>query len=177
MDSRQALIDHSITLLQQIKDMTPGAEMERWLNATCGPQSALYEDLARLIKAGVAEGWAANNEVAGPNLRRSLVQVPTPETFYFSLTAVYLNSQDAQTFDDGHGVIRADRHGHPYGEINLVVPIDADAQLKGMQGWQGAGWTAPDPGSWHHPEVRGGALISLTYLPAGRISFEAKAPA
>jgi hypothetical protein len=174
MDSRQALIDHSIAFLQQIKEMTPGPGMERWLNANLGPQSALYADLARSITAGVAEGWAADTEIAGPNLRRSLVAAPTPETFYFSLTAVYLNSRDARVFDDGDEVMRAGRHGHPYGEINLVVPVDAGAQLKGLQGWQGAGWTAPDPASWHHPEVRGGALISLTYLPAGRIAFEAK---
>ena len=78
MDSRQALIDHSITFLATVKDMMPGAEMERWLNATCGPQSALYADLARLIKSGVAEGWAARDEVAGPNFRRGLILPPTP---------------------------------------------------------------------------------------------------
>jgi len=177
MDSRQALIDHSITFLQEIKDMTPGAEMERWLNTISGPQSALYADLARLIKSGVAEGWAARDEVGGPHYRRGLILGPTPETFYFSMMAVYMNSRDARAFDDGDGVLRGARHGHPYGEVNLVVPIDEGAELKGLQGWQGAGWTAPDPGSWHHPEVRGGALISLTYLPAGRVSFDVKPPA
>ncbi|MGF6427810.1 hypothetical protein ABIE91_003030 [Bradyrhizobium elkanii] len=47
--------------------MTPGAEMERWLNTTYGEDSALYRHLARLIKIGVEEGWAANQEVDGPN--------------------------------------------------------------------------------------------------------------
>jgi len=42
----------------------------------------------------------------------------------------------------------------------------------GLQGWQGAGWTAPDPGSAHYPEVKGGRLIALFYLPAGRISYD-----
>jgi hypothetical protein len=28
-------------------------------------------------------------------------------------------------------------HSHPYGEINCVVQIDENAELKGMQGWQG----------------------------------------
>jgi hypothetical protein len=51
------------------------------------------------------------------------------------------------------------------------------AQLKGLQGWQGPGWTAPDPGSRHYPEVRGGAVIALFYLPAGRISYDFKVPA
>jgi len=50
MDNRQALIDRSIPFLQEVKDMTPGAEMERWLNAKYIPESALYRDLSRLIK-------------------------------------------------------------------------------------------------------------------------------
>ena len=56
-------------------------------------------------------------------------------------------------------------------EINMVVPLDQGAMLKGLQGWQGPGWTAPDPGSSHYPEAKGGALIALFYLPAGRISY------
>ena len=39
-----------------------------------------------------------------------------------------------------------------------------------LNGWYGAGWTAPEPGSRYFPEVRGGALIDLFYLPAGRIA-------
>jgi hypothetical protein len=58
-----------------------------------------------------------------------------------------------------------------YGELNLVVPLDKGAELKGLQGWQ-----APDPGSRHSPEVRGGAIIALFYLPAGRISYDFTAP-
>jgi hypothetical protein len=67
---------------------------------------------------------------------------------------------------------RGQDHAHPYGELNMVVPLDPTAQLAGPQGWCGAGWTAPAPGSHHYPEVRGGALIALFYLPAGRISYD-----
>lgn len=83
-------------------------------------------------------------------------------------------------------------HSHPYGEINCVVQIDESAELKGMQGWQGAGWTSPGAGThqwvaasymvamiqsltmFSYPQVRGGALIALFFLPAGRISYTAK---
>jgi hypothetical protein len=65
-------------------------------------------------------------------------------------------------------------HSHPYGEINCVVQVDKTAELKGMQGWQGAGWTSPGPGTHHYPRVRRGALIALFFLPAGRISYRAK---
>jgi hypothetical protein len=47
MDSRQALIDRSIPFLEEVKEMTPGAEMERWLNTKYGPESSLYRDLSK----------------------------------------------------------------------------------------------------------------------------------
>jgi Domain of unknown function (DUF4863) len=178
MGHREELIERSIPFLRQVKDMTPGAHMEKWLNSKYGEDSDLYKDLARLIKLGVAEGWAANQEVDGPNYRRSRLLDPSPETFHFSITAVYMDSKDIRTFRDDHDddVLRGQFHGHPYGELNMVIPIDPGAQLKGLQGWQGPGWTAPDPGSRHYPEVKGGALIALFYLPAGRISYDFKAP-
>lgn len=88
MGSREELIERSIAFLREVKDMTPGAEMEHWLNEKYGEESPLYQDLARLIKIGVEEGWAANQEVDGPNYRRSRILEPTPETFQFSITAV-----------------------------------------------------------------------------------------
>lgn len=179
MGHREDLIQRSIPFLAEVKDMTPSAAMEKWLNTKYGADSALYQDLARLIKQGVQEGWAANVEVGGANYRRSRIQEPSAETFHFSITAVYMDSKDPKAFkdDDDDDVLRGDYHGHPYGELNLVVPIDEGAELKGLQGWQGAGWTAPDPGSRHFPEVRGGAVIALFYLPAGRISYDFKPPA
>ena len=178
MGSRDELIQCSIPFLREVKDMTPGAEMERWLNQTYGEGSQLYQDLARLIKPG--------SRKAGRRTRRSKVRTigaaasmePTPETFQFSITAVYMNSTDPRRFkdEDDHDVLRGQYHGHPYGELNLVVPLDKGAELKGLQGWQGPGWTAPDPGSRHYPEVRGGAVIALFYLPAGRISYDFAAP-
>lgn len=176
MNSKDALIQASIPFLKEIKDMTPGASMERWLNETYGDGSSLYMELSRLIRTGVDEGWAANQEVEGANYRRSRIHEPSAETFHFSITAVYMNSVHPRSFkdEDESEVLRGQYHGHPYGEINLVVPIDKDAQLKGLQGWQGAGWTAPDPGSHHYPEVRRGAVIALFYLPAGRISYDFK---
>ena len=179
MQSREELIQCSIPFLREVKDMTPGAAMEKWLNEKYGEASALYQELSRLIQIGVKEGWAANQEVEGPNYRRSRIMNPEPETFHFSITAVYMNSDDARCFkdEDEHDVLRGQYHGHPYGELNLVVPLNEGAQLKGLQGWQGAGWTAPDPGSRHYPEVRGGAVIALFYLPAGRISYDFEAPA
>jgi hypothetical protein len=80
MGNREELISRSILLLNQIKDMTPGTEVEQWLNRTCGPGSAVYDDLARLIKAGVEERWAANVEVDGRRYRRSKIYEPSGGT-------------------------------------------------------------------------------------------------
>ena len=43
MGSREELIQRSIPFLREVKDMTPGAKMERWLNETYGENSALYQ--------------------------------------------------------------------------------------------------------------------------------------
>ena len=167
MNGRDELIERSIPFLDEMKDKTPGKELQLWLNATYGPATALYKDLARLITDGVNDGWAANIEVSGPAYRRSKIQAPTAELNYFSITAVYMNSVER---------LRGQYHLHPYGELNLVVPLDPGAVLAGPLGWQGAGWTAPAPGSHHYPEVKGGALIALFYLPAGRISYDIRPP-
>jgi hypothetical protein len=103
--------------------MTPGAEMEKWLNEKYGENSELYQDLSRLIKIGVEKGWEASQEIDGPNYRRNRIPEPSPETFQFSITAVYMNSKDPRRFkdDDESEVLRGQYHGHPYGELNLVV--------------------------------------------------------
>lgn len=84
------------------------------------------------------EGWAANIEVSGPKYRRSKIAVPKEETKYFSITTVYMESEEG---------FKGQYHKHPYGEINCVVQIDETAELMGMSGWQGAGWTSPGAGT------------------------------
>ncbi|MEM5461916.1 DUF4863 family protein [Paraburkholderia phytofirmans] len=172
-NSKAELVARFIPLLQEVKDMTPGIALEQWLNTNHSAESGLYKELARLITLGVQDGWAADTEVAGPRYRRSRVSAPCEETFFFSATAVLLDSTQ-NTQKNPQGSFRADYHAHPYGEINLVVALNEGAALAGPNGWCYGGWTAPEPGSRHFPEVKGGAVISLTFLPAGRITFDAK---
>jgi hypothetical protein len=163
MNAVQKLIDRSIPFLEEVKNRTAGGELEAWLNENYGPGTPLFEDLSRMITEGVRDGWAATIEVDGPNYRRSRLADPSDVLNYFSITAVYMNSVEPY---------RGEYHQHPYGELNLVVPLDPEAKLAGPNGWSGPGWTAPGPGSHHYPEVKGGALIALFYLPAGRISYD-----
>ena len=169
MDPKSQLIACSARFIAEIKNETAGAPLERWLNEVKGPDSAMYQELAGLVRAGVQEGWLANVEITGRHYRRSRLLEPSAEMEYFSITAVYMESGAA---GGGPGsVFRGDYHAHPYGEVNMVVPLTPGAELAGPLGWRGAGWTAPTPGSEHCPEVRGGAVIAFFFLPAGRISY------
>jgi hypothetical protein len=167
---REALIERCLPFLAQVKDMTTGTETERWLNQTYGPASELFQALAQLVRDGVADGWAANVEVDGSAYRRSRIAAPSPRTHYFSITAVYMDSTGNAQGNPGNA-FRGQYHAHPYGEFNLVVPLNPGAALNGPNGWCEAGWTAPAPGSHHYPEARGGAVIALFFLPAGRIAY------
>jgi hypothetical protein len=117
---------------------TPGKDLEAYLNANYGPGNPIYEDLCVLTRQGLHEGWVANIEISGPDYRRSKVALPKEETRFCSITTVYMNSQEE---------FSGQYHSHPYGEINCVVQIDKTAELKGMQGWRGAGWTSPGSGT------------------------------
>ncbi|KAF1922417.1 uncharacterized protein M421DRAFT_426923 [Didymella exigua CBS 183.55] len=149
----------------EVENLTPGKDLEKYLNTHYGAGNPIYEDLCSLTRRGVEEGWAANIDINGRNYRRSKIALPKEDTRFFSITTVYMESDD---------VFSGQYHSHPYGEINCVVQIDKTAELKGMQGWQGAGWTSPGAGTHHYPQVRGGALIALFFLPAGRISYTAQ---
>jgi Domain of unknown function (DUF4863) len=174
--AKDELIARCLPFLEEIKDMTPGTEVEQWLNRTYGPNSELYKHLARLIRIGVEdEGWAANIEISGRRYRRSLLAAPSEKTFFFSITTVYMDSTGNDQ-NNPEGSFRGDYHAHPYGEFNMVVSLNEGAALAGPNGWCYGGWTAPAPGSHHYPETKGGAIIAFFFLPAGRISYTVKAP-
>jgi hypothetical protein len=175
LSTRDQLVERCLPFLAEVKDMTTGTEVEQWLNTKYGVDSDLYQDLARLITLGVHEGWAADVEIAGPKYRRARLVEPTAETFYFSITAVLMDST-ANTQGNPEDAFRGDYHSHPYGEFNLVVPLNEGAALAGPNGWCHGGWTAPAPGSHHFPEAKGGAVIALFFLPSGRIAYDVKPP-
>jgi hypothetical protein len=175
MTDREKLIAASLPFLAEIQDMTTGTEVEHWLNTRYGPGSALFDELAGLVKAGIRDGWAANIEIEGPQYRRSRICDPNPETLGFSITAVYI-SDAGNVQKNPEGSYRGQYHAHPYGEFNMVVPLNEGAALAGPNGWCYGGWTAPAPGSHHYPEVKHGAVIALFFLPAGRISYNVEVP-
>ncbi|MCJ1374108.1 hypothetical protein MMC20_005340 [Loxospora ochrophaea] len=165
--TQQKLVDRACEFIAEVENLTPGKELEARLNAKYGPGNPYYDDFCKYIKEGLAEnqGWVATEELDGPKYRRSKVNVPSAETRFLSITTVYFDSQEEYA---------GQYHAHPYGEINCVIQLDETAELKGMSHWQGAGWTSPGPGTHHFPAARGGRVVALFFLPAGRISYLAK---
>ncbi|KAH0525899.1 hypothetical protein TsFJ059_009301 [Trichoderma semiorbis] len=167
--NQQKLIDRAREFLAEVEDLTPGKDLEATLNRDYGPGNPYYDDFCRLIREALEndEGWVAVDEIDGPKYRRTRISPPSELNRHFSITTVYMDSQEEY---------RGQYHLHPYGELNCVVQLDSSAELMGMSGWQGSGWTSPGPGTHHYPEVRGGALVALFFLPAGRISYKRAKP-
>ena len=80
---------------------------------------------------------------------------PGPESHEFSVDVVEM------------GDIVGPHHAHPNGEIDMVMPIDSNAQFDGAA----RGWKVYGAGSTHHPTVSGGKALVLYLLPGGAIQF------
>src|SRR5690349_19271894 len=50
--NKEELIARCLPFLEEVKDMTTDSNVEQWLNTKYGVDSALYKDLARLIRRG-----------------------------------------------------------------------------------------------------------------------------
>jgi hypothetical protein len=83
---------------------TPGKDLERHLNENYGPGHPIYEDICALTRKGVEEGWAANIDIEGRHYRRSKIALPREDTRFFSITTVYMQSDD---------VFSGQYHSHP----------------------------------------------------------------
>lgn len=127
--------------------------LDTWLNQTHGAGSACYEDIKSACIAGVAAGWLCDRE--GGGIRYGRIFKPAVDLHGFSVDVV-----DMQDIAGPH-------HAHPNGEIDLIMPIDGDAQFDGRP----AGWLVCPPGSAHRPTVSKGRALVLYLLPEGQIQF------
>jgi hypothetical protein len=127
--------------------------LDAWLNERHGSGSRTFQDIAESIRTGVAEGWLCNRE--GGGIRYGRIFKPAEALAGFSVDVVDMAD------------LAGPHHAHPNGEIDLIVPVDAEAQFDG----RGAGWLVYPPGSAHRPTVRGGRAYVLYLLPGGAIEF------
>ena len=129
------------------------AALDTWLNAEHGAGSATYARLKQGCEAGVAAGWLCKHE--GGGIRYGRIFKPADDLHGYSVDVV-----DMQDIAGPH-------HAHPLGEIDLVMPMEGDAQFDGRP----AGWLVYPPGSAHSPTVSRGRALVLYLLPQGRIEF------
>jgi len=117
------------------------------------PGSATYDAIRHACRQGIKEGWMCQYEAGG--IRYGRVFKPDSELHGFSVDVVLMKD------------VKGPHHRHPHGEIDMVMPLDADAKFDG----QGAGWCVYPPDSAHHPTVTEGEAIVLYLLPEGAIEF------
>ena len=115
-----------------------------------GPEVAA---IAAACRDAIRDGWMCSREAGG--IRYGRVVKAGPATHGFSVDVVDMHD------------IAGPHHRHPHGEIDLVMPLDADARFDG----HGAGWVVYGPGSAHRPTVSGGRALVLYLLPQGAIEF------
>jgi len=129
------------------------AKLEGELNAAYPADGAAFYDLFEACKHAIAAGWMCNREAGGIKFGR--VIKPGHETRGFSVDVVDMKD------------LKGPHHRHPNGEIDMIMPIDAQAKFDG----RGAGWLVYGPGSAHHPTVTEGRALVLYLLPQGAIEF------
>jgi len=151
--SPQEFKDLLSPLTAQLAGRNLDTSLQAWLNTEYGPDTAGYQDLRAACLDGVARGWLCERE--GGGLRYGRIFKPTPELQGFSVDVVDMKD------------IAGPHHGHPLGEIDLIMPIDETARFDEHP----AGWLVCPPGSAHHPTVTQGRSLVLYLLPQGRIDF------
>jgi hypothetical protein len=141
------------TITRRIAGKPLDAKLESELNAAYPADSALFRDVFEACRAGIAAGWICNREAGG--IRYGRVVKSGPATDGFSIDVVEMND------------VAGPHHRHPNGEIDLVMPLEGNANFDG----RGAGWMVYQPGTAHRPTVSGGKALILYLLPDGAIEF------
>lgn len=140
-------------LTAQIAGRPLDAALDQWLNAHHGAGSPTFERFRAACVEGAAEGWLCEREGGGIRYGRPFKAEDALNRF----------SVDVVDMTD----IAGPHHTHPNGEIDLIMPLEGDAQFDG----RAAGWCVYPPGSAHCPTVGQGRALVLYLLPEGQIQF------
>ena len=144
-------------LIKPIADAVAGRPVEAalgdMLNEEFPPAGGTFKAIETACHEAIAAGWMCARQAGGIAFGRVVEPV----------AALHGLSVDVVRMED----VKGPHHGHPLGEIDMVMPLTPGAQFDG----QGAGWKVYGPGTAHHPTVSGGAALVLYLLPEGRIEF------
>jgi hypothetical protein len=157
MSSQQAFTEAVATIAGRIAGRDIDGDLQSFLDESFPPGGEAFDDLAELCRQGIDEGWLCDREHGGIKFGRVIKE--GPETSGFSVDVVLMED------------IRGPYHGHPNGEIDMIIPESKDAKFDG----KGQGWMVYEPSTEHYPTVTNGKAIVLYLLPGGAIDF-ARAP-
>ncbi len=141
------------TVTTQIGDRPLDASLQASLQETFPYEGEVCQGIVRACKQGIAEGWMCKHENGG--IRYGRVIKPAEDLGGYSVDVVEM--------DD----IAGPEHCHPEGEIDLIMPLDAEARFDGHP----AGWLVYGPETAHSPTVSAGRALVLYLLPQGKIAF------
>ena len=127
--------------------------LENELNERYPADGPEFRALFEACRDAIADGWMCNREAGG--IRYGRVIKPGSDTHGFSVDVVEMNDRAGP------------HHQHPNGEIDMIMPLDREAQFDG----RGAGWLVYEAQSAHAPTVTGGKALVLYLLPEGAINF------
>ncbi len=153
MNSQQEFSESVATITGRIAGKKIDGGLQSCLNENFPPGGEAFDDLAELCRREIDEGWLCADERGGIKFGRIIKH--GPETNGFSVDVVLM--------DD----IKGPYHGHPNGEIDMIIPESAAAKFDG----KGQGWMVYEPETAHHPTVTDGKAIVLYLLPEGEIDF------
>ena len=129
------------------------ARLDADLNAKYPANGPVFAALFDACRKAIEAGWMCNREAGG--IKYGRVMKPSPETRGFSVDVV-----DMQDLKGPH-------HRHPKGEIDMIMPLTADAKFDG----HGVGWFVYGPDTAHNPTISSGRALVLYLLPDGAIEF------
>jgi hypothetical protein len=120
------------------------------LNKKFPPDSGEFKAIQAACHRAIEDGWMCDREQGGIKFGRVLKDVDG-----FSVDVVQMKD------------LVGPHHRHPNGEVDMIMPISADAKFDGA----GAGWVVYGPDSAHKPTVTDGEALILYLLPGGAIEF------
>ena len=158
MNAQQEFAEAVSTITGRIAGIPLDKSLQSYLDECFPPGGEAFDDLAALCRQGIDEGWLCDNEHGG--IRYGRILDAGDETNGFSVDVVQM--------DD----IQGPYHGHPNGEIDMIIPESQDAKFDG----KGQGWMVYEAGTEHFPTVTDGKAIVLYFLPGGAIDFKRQPP-
>ena len=147
-------------LLKPVTDLVSSvaidARLNEELNRRFPPGGDVFDTIEKACHEAIAAGWMCAN--GDEKARWGRVIEPGEETGGLSVDVVDLTDLVGR------------HHGHPVGEVCMVMPITPEAKFDGLS----RGWMVFEPGTGHHPTVSDGQALVLYMLPDGKIDFTEK---